>query len=134
MIICYNIYQVCSIKGISWSRGVGDCMYYASIGVLSIIIHSILNYDAMKNPRGEERTEAHERYRFFLYSISAYYIADILWGVFYETRIVPLSYFDTVMYFLTIGFTVYFWMRFVVAFLRQDNIFSKISSKIQRFS
>ena len=101
-------------------------MYYASIGVLSIIIHSILNYDAMKNPRGEERTEAHERYRFFLYSISAYYIADILWGVFYETRIVPLSYFDTVMYFLTIGFTVYFWMRFVVAFLRQDSLFNKI--------
>ncbi len=101
-------------------------MYYASIGVLSIIIHSILNYDAMKNPKGEERTEANERYRFFLYSISAYYIADIFWGIFYETRIVPLSYLDTVLFFLTIGFTVYLWMRFIVAFLRQDNIFSKI--------
>ena len=101
-------------------------MYYASIGCLSIIIHSILNFDAMKRPHGEDVNAVRERYRFFLYSLNAYYIADMLWGFLYDTRIIPLVYFDTVIFFLAMGSTVYLWMRFIVAFLRRENIFNNI--------
>jgi diguanylate cyclase (GGDEF)-like protein len=50
----------------------------------------------------------------------------MLWGFLYDTRIVPLVYFDTVIFFLAMGSTVYFWMRFIVAFLRRENIFNNI--------
>lgn len=101
-------------------------MYYASFGLLSIILHVIINFAAMKKSREEKKNERLVRYRLFLYGVMLYYVADILWGFLYDLKIVPLVYADTVLYFLSMGLTVFLWMRFSVAFLKQSDIFGKM--------
>lgn len=92
-------------------------MYYASIGALAIIIHLIINHEFMWIRRDKEESLMVKRYRVFLYSVILYYVADILWGFLYATRIVPLVYADTVLYFLSMVLTVLMWTRAVVSYL-----------------
>ena len=101
-------------------------MYYASFGMLAIVIHLIINIEAMRPSRNADETVAWRRYRSFLRGIMIYYVADVLWGFLFDLKIVPLVYADTVLYFLSMGLTVFLWMRFTVAFLDQDYVFSKI--------
>ena len=56
----------------------------------------------------------------------SYYLADIFWGLFYAWRIIPLAYFDTAMFFATMGLTVFLWMRYIVAFLEENSVYTKI--------
>ncbi len=101
-------------------------MYYASFGILSIVIHFIINFEIMKKPRETEDKDVRASYRAFLFSLTLYYISDILWGTLYDLRIRPLAYADTVLYFAAMAFSVLMWTRYVVKFLRQKGIFGAI--------
>ena len=101
-------------------------MYYSSFGMLAIVIHVIINIHDLKKPRDGEDTPVRIRYRQFLWALIFYYVADILWGLFYGLRIIPLAYFDTCMFFITMGLTVFLWMRYIVTFLNHRSVFSKI--------
>ena len=101
-------------------------MYYSSFGLLALIVHIIINIRDMKKRPEEEMTVVDIRYRRFLIGLMFYYLADICWGVFYAWRIIPLAYVDTVMFFATMGVTVFLWMRYIVAFLEENSIFTKI--------
>ncbi len=102
-------------------------MYYASFGILAIIIHIIINFEAIRYPLNGDNI-VKRRYRSFLWGIMSYYVSDVLWGFLYDTKIVPLVYADTVLYFWTLGLSLFLWMRFTVAFLNKNDIFSKILS------
>ncbi len=101
-------------------------MYYASIGLFSIAIHMIINFDAMRKDGNVGDNRSQERYRHFLYAVTAYYISDILWGTLYEWRIVFLTYIDTVFYFLSMVISVFLWTRFVVSYLNSKGRFGKM--------
>ena len=101
-------------------------MYYASIGVLSLILHIIINNDILFFRRSKDMSPAEIRYRRFLYSVMLYYASDIMWGTLYELRLIPLVYADTVIYFAAMGLSVLFWTRFVVAYLGSSNTFGKV--------
>ena len=100
-------------------------MYYASFGLLAIVIHIVINFRVMKKPKKEEE-QVWFRYRMFLHGVMLYYISDILWGILYESKIVALAYADTVLYFASMALSLLLWMRFIVAFLDQKNVLSKI--------
>ena len=101
-------------------------MYYASIGMLSIIVHLIINSEAMKVLPHKETDQSRKRYRQFLYAVTLYYITDILWGIFYEHRLILLTYIDTTVYFLTMVLSVLLWTRFVVSYLDNQKRFGKV--------
>ena len=101
-------------------------MYYASFGILALIIHVITNIGAMKKPISDETPVVYARYRAFLYGLILYYLSDILWGFLYDTRIVPLTYSDTVLFFVSMGLSLVLWMRFVVSYLNLGNFFYKL--------
>ena len=101
-------------------------MYYASIGVLSLIIHIIINYEALRRKRGRHVKPTQIRYRHFLYTVMLYYVADVLWGYFYEKRWVIPTYIDTVLFFISMVFSVLMWTRFVVAFIDNRGRFGKL--------
>lgn len=101
-------------------------MYYASIGVLSLIIHVIINYEALKKPQNTSSVLVRDRYRMFLYGVMVFYISDILWGSLYERRLIVLTYIDTSLFFLSMVVSVLFWTRFVVAYLNTKGLFSRI--------
>ena len=99
--------------------------YYSSFGLLALIVHIIINIGDMKKRPAEEMRVVDIRYRQFLIGLMFYYAADIFWGIFYGLRIIPLAYFDTAMFFATMGLTVFLWMRYIVAFLDENTFFSK---------
>ncbi len=101
-------------------------MYYASIGMLSIVVHIIINFEALKKPKNEKSKLVRTRYRYFLFGVMIYYISDILWGILYGERIIVLAYIDTVIYFASMVLSVLLWTRFVVAYLDNKGIFGKI--------
>ncbi len=101
-------------------------MYYARIGVLSLILHIIINHDILFFRRSKDMSPAEICYRRFLYSVMLYYASDIMWGMLYELRLIPLVYADTVIYFAAMVLSVLFWTRFVVAYLGSSNTFGKV--------
>ena len=101
-------------------------MYYSSIGVLSLIVHIIINIEALKKPEDPALQPARSKYRMFLYGVMLYYVSDILWGTLYENRLVMLTYIDTVIYFASMVLSVLFWTRFVVAYLNSKGRFGRI--------
>lgn len=102
-------------------------MYYSSFGLLALIVHIIINFEAMKRPHARGDIEIRNRYRMFLFSVLIYYIIDSSWGFFDSLKIVPLSYTSTVLFFTSMAVTVLLWMRLIVAFLGKDG-FSKVVS------
>lgn len=101
-------------------------MYYASIGMLSMAVLIIVNYEALKNYRFEDKHTAKHKYRQFLLSVMVYFFSDILWGMLYAERLIALTYADTVLYFLAMVVSVLFWTRFVVTYLENKNAFGKV--------
>ncbi|WP_197029562.1 ATP-binding protein [Butyrivibrio sp. AE3004] len=65
-------------------------------------------------------------YRHFLYSVIVYMITDSLWGVMYEFCSVGVVYTDTVVYFMAMVLSVLVWSRFVVKYLKNNNIFDTL--------
>ena len=100
-------------------------MYYASIGMLSIVVHLIINFEAMKNVSQKKTDPARGRYRHFLYAVTIYYVTDILWGILYEHGLILLTYIDTMIYFGVMVLSVLLWTRFVVSYLDNKKNFGK---------
>ncbi len=101
-------------------------MYYASIGILALVIHIIINFEAMRMPKQGNRIRVKGRYRLFLISVMVFYVADFSWGVFYALRNLPLVYIGTVSFFVSMVVTVYLWTRFVVVYLERKSRFNML--------
>ena len=100
-------------------------MFYASFGLLSIVIHIIINYEILKIPKSSDGV-VKRRYRSFLLGVLFYYASDVLWGFLYDTKNVPLVYADTVLYFATMGLSLFLWMRFIDSYTNNKTFWSKI--------
>lgn len=101
-------------------------MYYASIGVLSLLVHIIINIEALKKPQNTSTKITRNRYRMFLYGVMIFYISDILWGYLYDRKMILMLYIDTVIFFASMVLSVLFWTRFVVSYLDNKGRFSRI--------
>ena len=101
-------------------------MYYSSIGVLALLVLLIIHYDILKSSDKTEKPQSWRSYKFFILSIMIFYIADILWGLFYTLKIRPLMYIDTNLFFITMMLSVFLWTRYVAAYLNENNLFSKL--------
>ena len=100
-------------------------MNYASIGMLSLVVHVIINFAALRKRYKSDTKVARSRYRHFLYGVMLYYAADICWGLFYENGWIALTYVDTVLFFMSMVSSVLMWTRFVVAFIDNNGRFGK---------
>lgn len=101
-------------------------MYYASIGIISIIVLVIVNFEALRNVKGPGIGEIRTKYRYFLLSLIAYFIADAFWGIFNEQKWVVITYIDTVLNFSTMVLSVVFWVKCVVIFTENKGKLTKI--------
>ena len=101
-------------------------MYYSGIGIVALILHFIINREALgkiDEQPGIEKAWIKEakRYRYFLISAALYYVIDVAWGILYEYHhipaLFPLIYWDTVFYFIFRFLTMLTWICFVAAYL-----------------
>ena len=101
-------------------------MFYSSIGTIALIVHLIINFDLMKKVSNFGTfSDAPKRYRRFLFTLIAYYISDIIWGVIYENGWIVLAYADTMAVFFTMTLSVLFWTRSLIVFIDDKSRFGK---------
>jgi hypothetical protein len=101
-------------------------MFYSIIGILAIILHFIINRKALKRVdvqsiQGTAGLKEAVRYRFFLITVTCFYIFDIAWGFLYEHHdipaLFPVIYSTGIFYFIFLFLTTLTWIRYVVAYL-----------------
>ena len=96
-------------------------MYYSSIGILALIMHMIINTDILFRRQSSAQPKTNKTYRRFLFAVMVYYTTDALWGFLLDLGIIPIVYADTVLYFLSMGLTVFMWVRYIALFLNLDK-------------
>jgi len=101
-------------------------LYYSSFGILALLILLITNYDILKKSNKNTLSSPAILYRQFLFSVMAYYITDILWGFLASFKIKTFAYIDTQIYFAVMVLSVFLWGRYVIAYLEEKNLFTRI--------
>ncbi len=91
-------------------------MYYASVAVLALIVHFIINIEALRNVKKTSENMTRLKYRMYLFALMVFYVSDSLWGSFYEQRWVVATYIVTVMFFASMVLSVLLWTRAVIEF------------------
>lgn len=98
-------------------------LYYSAIGILAIAIHLIINHTYyLKN----DDRQIIKDYKNYLSIIFLYYLTDAAWGIFNYLGDIPLLYIDTFLYYVAMAFSVVLCCRYIISFLKLNNIFGKI--------
>ena len=101
-------------------------MSYSSTSILALAIHFLINHNLLKKDMSKDAIPAQKSYRSFLFSITAYYVTDAIWGLLYERHWLGLTFLDTQLYFVAMAFTVLMWTKFAVDYLRENGSFGKV--------
>ena len=59
-----------------------------------------------------------------------FYVTDVLWGVLYENELITLTYIDTVVYFVAMALSIFFWSHYVSSYLHLKDRASKMLKTI----
>lgn len=100
---------------------------YSVIAIFAIIVHLIVNSGYYGNDDKRKEVKAYKR---FLNCTMLYFMADAAWGWFYGGPSVALVYWDTVLYYICMAFTVVFCCQYIIAFLKLDNLLGKALNAI----
>ena len=105
-------------------------MNYSSAALMALLVHIIIHFNVIRNTHYRKEQPSAKAYRWMILSVGAFYVFDALWGVLYSARLTQAVAFDTMLYFLSMGATMFFWTRFVVLYLGEKNRFAKAISII----
>ena len=103
-------------------------MYYASFGILAVILHLIINNRILNGKKKWHLQGAYFRYGQFLNAILVFYVSDLLWGFIYDAKLRLLAYVDTSLFFAAMAASVLLWTRFVVAYVDAHGVRANIFS------
>ena len=56
-------------------------MSYSSTSILALAIHFLINHNLLKKDMSKDAIPAQKSYRSLLFSITAYYVTDAIWGL-----------------------------------------------------
>lgn len=79
-------------------------MYYSVIGMIAIVLHSIMNHEAIKFDRN--RDEISKAFKKFVLSSLLYFVTDALWGIFSTLKMPVCLYIDTFIYYISQALTI----------------------------
>ena len=105
-------------------------MNYASIGILAFFVHLIIHFAAIRNTHYRNETSTGRSYRWLIISVMAFYVFDALWGVLYSARLITAVFADTELYFVAMAASLFFWIRFVIHYLREKKRFIRILNAV----
>lgn len=101
-------------------------MTYSNTAMMAILIHLIVHYNVFRNEHFRHATTAGKAYRGLILSMMSFFVFDVLWGILYEARLIPLVFADTALYFIAMAATVLFGTRYVIYYLEDQNRFISI--------
>ena len=100
-------------------------MLYSFAGILALVILLIINHDIIFVKVNPGSVPVFSQFRAFLFNVIFFYLTDILWGILYENNLITLCNIDTALYFFAMASSIFAWTRYVVFYLKQDNVFGK---------
>ena len=100
-------------------------MYYSTIGLLAVIVLVIVNWDILFGYKVSYDKPAWNVYRRFLFAVLVYYITDILWGILESMKLAKLLFADTTIYFIAMSIGIFFWSKYTVVYLDENNRFGR---------
>ncbi len=103
-------------------------MSYSASALLALLVHVIIHFNVIRNTHYRKDRPAAKAYRGLILSVMAFYGFDALWGVLYDAHLIQAVAFDTMLYFLAMAATVFFWTRFVFRYLQEENRFLRVVS------
>ena len=101
-------------------------MYYSTIGLLAILVLLIESHNILFSAGGALDKPVWKVYRKFLFAVLAYYIVDVLWGLFEAGKLAALLFADTTVYFAVMSVGVLFWVQFTVTYLEEKNDYGQL--------
>ena len=107
-------------------------MYYATIGLLAVLVLFIVNQDILLHPEVSYNKPVWNVYRRFLFAVLIYYIVDISWGILENQKLVDALFIDTTIYFVAMAVGISFWAEYTVAYLEEKNIFGRFLIHVGR--
>lgn len=96
---------------------------YSAIVIFSIIIHLIINHGYYTS---KDNTEEFKSYRLYLDCISLYFLTDAAWGFLSNSTYSTLLYCNTVVHYISMGFSVVFCCRYIITFLKLGKLMSRL--------
>ena len=105
-------------------------MNYSSAALVALFVHIIIHFSVIRNTHYRKELPSAKAYRWMILSVGGFYLSDALWGILYAQHLIQAVAFDTVLYFLAMGATMFFWTRFVVLYLGESNRFMRVFSFI----
>ena len=98
-------------------------MNYSIVGLFALIIHLIVNYDVLFQWKKTKAIPAIKALRATCYLAAAFFVTDILWGVFYENGWVVLTSIDTYVFFTIVALIVMGYASYVVTYINEKKVF-----------
>ena len=83
-------------------------MDYSSTAILALLVHIIIHFSVIRNTHYQKELPSARAYRWLILSVGSFYIFDALWGILYAANLTQAVAFDTVLYFLAMGATMFF--------------------------
>ncbi|MBQ0001901.1 MAG: response regulator [Treponema sp.] len=90
---------------------------YSVIGIISIAIQLIINFNVMFKTNQNTLQKAAEKYRFLMSAIFAYYITDALWGIFAGLNWIPALFIDTTIYYVAMASAIVWFYSYIIEYL-----------------
>lgn len=103
-------------------------MTYSVIGLLAILIHLIINRDLLRSNDENAAVPAYREYRNFIMGLLVFFVIDVSWGFLNEYRLTVALYIVTFFFFISMTVSFWLWSRYVVAYLNDSSVFTKILS------
>ena len=100
-------------------------MLYSLMGIVSLLVTVILNLDLFLRPKNYSTFPGLRSYRLFLIAICVYFLTDLLWGFLSDLGITFWISFDTSIYFVTMGASVFALTLFITRYLPENKTFGR---------
>ena len=100
-------------------------MYYSTIGIITMFVLLIENYDILLLRASGGNTKAWKVYRKFLFGVIFYLTTDILWGFLEQAKLTTALFIDTLVYYVAMGLGIMLWTQFAVTYLDEKSHFSR---------
>ena len=99
-------------------------MAYSSVSIIALLVLFVTNFDLFFRRKDVDKIPANREYLWFLISVGAFYISDLLWGILDNKNLETANYVVTVCFFVIMAISVFFWSLYVVAYLGRKRVFS----------
>lgn len=91
--------------------------FYSVVAAIALLVHLVLDWKQLFDWRNAKRRAGGLEFRQFLVCLTVFFVTDVLWGFLARWQCPRLLYADTATFFLTMALSVYFWTRFIVAYM-----------------